>query len=161
MDYLWTPWRYRYVSAANKVEGCLFCNTWAASDDRQALVLHRGQHCLIMLNAYPYTSGHVMIAPRAHVDRLQDLAPEAAQEMMSLMQRMESALRQAYSPEGINFGMNLGRAAGAGIASHIHMHGLPRWFGDASFITTVAETRIVPEDLETTWEKLRAALRSV
>jgi ATP adenylyltransferase len=101
-----------------------------------------------------------MIAPRAHVDRLQDLAPEAAQEMMSLMQRMESALRQAYSPEGINFGMNLGRAAGAGIASHIHMHGLPRWFGDASFITTVAETRIVPEDLETTWEKLRAALKS-
>jgi ATP adenylyltransferase len=158
MDYLWTPWRYAYVSTADKVEGCLFCHTRAANNDRKAMILHRGEFCLVMLNAFPYSSGHVLIAPYAHVDQLDKLEPAACAEMMILMQRMESVFRQVYQPDGINFGMNLGRAAGAGIAGHIHMHGLPRWFGDTSFITSVAETRVVPEALETTWEKLRAGL---
>ena len=109
-----------------------------------------------MLNAFPYTSGHVMIAPRAHVARLDELGIAAAAEMMSLMQRLDTALRNLYSPDGLNFGMNLGRAAGAGIANHIHMHALPRWFGDTSFITATAETRVLPEALEVTWERLRA-----
>jgi|SRR5581483_1450233 len=158
MDYLWTPWRYAYVSTADKVEGCLFCRTRTASDDREAMVLYRGEFCLVMLNAFPYSSGHVLIAPYAHLDQLDKLEPDACREMMSLMQRMETVFRRVYNPDGVNFGMNLGRAAGAGIASHIHMHGLPRWFGDTSFITTVSETRVLPEALETTWEKLRAAL---
>jgi ATP adenylyltransferase len=157
MDYLWTPWRYRYVTTADKVEGCLFCRTPEA-DDRKALVIYRGRSCLVMLNAFPYTSGHVMIAPYAHVGQLDKLETPAAQEMMGLMQRVESALRSVYSPDGVNFGMNLGRAAGAGIAGHIHMHGLPRWFGDTSFLTTTAETRVLPEALEVTWERLREAL---
>ncbi len=158
MDYLWTPWRYAYVSTAGQIEGCLFCRTRAATDDREARILHRGQFCLVMLNAFPYSSGHVLIAPYAHVDQLDKLESAASAEMMALMQRMASVFRRVYTPDGINFGMNLGRAAGAGIASHIHVHGLPRWFGDTSFITAVAETRVIPESLETTWEKLRAGL---
>jgi ATP adenylyltransferase len=158
MDYLWTPWRYAYVSTADKVEGCLFCRSWSAQDDRKAMVVHRGRFCLVMLNAFPYSSGHVMIAPCAHVDQLDKLEAAACAEMMELMQRIETAFRKVYKPDGINFGMNLGRAAGAGIASHIHMHALPRWFGDTSFVTTVAETRVLPESLETTWDKLRASL---
>jgi ATP adenylyltransferase len=161
MDYLWTPWRYAYITTADKAEGCLFCRTRAESDDRKALVLYRGEFCLVMLNAFPYSSGHVLIAPYAHIEQLDKLEPDACREMMSLMQRMETAFRRIYTPDGINFGMNLGRAAGAGIAGHIHMHGLPRWFGDTSFITTVAETRVLPETLESTWERLRAALAAI
>ncbi len=160
MDYLWTPWRYSYVSTADKIEGCLFCRIRAESDDRKAFILHRGRHCLVMLNAFPYSSGHILVAPYAHVDQLDKLDSAACMEMISLMQRVESAFRRVYAPDGVNFGMNLGRAAGAGIASHLHMHGLPRWFGDTSFITTTAETRVLPEALETTWEKLREALHA-
>jgi ATP adenylyltransferase len=154
MDYIFTPWRYAYLTTAGKAPGCIFCEVVQRSD-RDALIVHRGEHCFIILNAFPYTSGHVMIVPYEHVDQLQKLSPAAATEMMSLSQRMERTLRAAYKPDGINLGMNIGSAAGAGVAGHIHMHALPRWIADSNFITVVAETRVLPEDLATTWEKLR------
>ncbi len=158
MDYLWTPWRYAYVSAGEKPGECVFCEAPRGQDDRRTLIVHRGQQCFIILNKFPYTSGHVMIVPYVHVDELQKLSAEAADEMMVLCRRMETVFRQVYRPDGINLGMNLGKAAGAGVAGHIHMHVLPRWVADANFVSVVGETRVIPESLETTWEKLKAAL---
>ena len=159
MDYLWTPWRYAYVSNAGKPGGCVFCEAPNLGDDEQARIVFRGRHCFIILNTYPYTSGHVMIVPYAHLDELQKLPTEAAAEMMALSQRMETVLRELYKPDGINLGMNIGQAAGAGIAGHIHMHVLPRWIADANFMSVVGETRVLPETLEVTWKRLREAFR--
>ena len=159
MDFLWTPWRYTYVTTADKAEGCVFCIK-QKEDDRAALIVHRGEHCFVILNAFPYTSGHVMVVPYAHLDSLQNLPHEAAMEMMELTQKLEGVLRQLYHPDGVNLGMNLGKAAGAGVAGHIHMHVLPRWVADANFMTTVAETRVLPEDLVTTWERVKEAFSS-
>jgi ATP adenylyltransferase len=131
-----------------------------AGDDEKARIVYRGQHCFVILNTYPYTPGHVMIVPYAHLDELRKLPAEAAHEMMELSQRMESVLRELYHPDGINLGMNIGKAAGAGIAGHIHMHALPRWVADANFISVIGETRILPETLDETWKKISAALRS-
>jgi ATP adenylyltransferase len=158
MDFLWTPWRYAYVTNADRETGCIFCDAPKENDEKVRIV-HRGAHCYIILNIYPYTSGHVMIVPYAHLDELQKLPADAAQEMMALSQRMESVLRSLYRPDGINLGMNLGKAAGAGVSGHIHMHVLPRWIADASFVTVIGETRIMPEALEDTWTRLREALR--
>ena len=160
MDYLWTPWRYAYVSTTEKTENCVFCDAVQAGDDHKALIVHRAQHCFVILNAYPYTPGHVMIVPYAHLDELRKLPADAANEMMELSQRMESALRELYHPDGINLGMNIGKAAGAGIAGHIHMHVLPRWVADANFLSVVGETRVLPEMLEETWQRMRKALGS-
>jgi len=156
MDYLWTPWRYAYVSAAAKIEGCVFCELPKRSDE-EVFILHRAQHCFIILNAFPYTSGHVMIVPHAHLDRLQKLPSETAQEMMSLAQKTEGVLRAVYQPQGLNLGMNIGEAAGAGVAGHVHLHMLPRWNADSNFMTVTGETRVLPEDLKTTWTRLREA----
>src|SRR5512141_2655450 len=158
MEYLWTPWRYAYVSSTEKATGCVFCEAAKEKDDAKAHIVYRGQHCFVILNAYPYTPGHVMIVPYAHLDELQKLPAEAANEMMTLSQRMESVLRELYRPDGINLGMNIGKAAGAGIAGHIHMHVLPRWVADANFVSVIGETRVLPEALETTWERLKEAL---
>lgn len=161
MDYLWTPWRYQYIRTAGAAEECIFCA--AAADvehDQERLVVHRAAHCFVILNRYPYTSGHVMVVPYAHEATLAGLAEEAALEMMRLAQRTESILRELYRPEGLNFGINIGRCAGAGIAGHIHLHGLPRWAGDANFMTTVGETRVLPEDLMETWRKIRSAFEN-
>ncbi|MBZ5655142.1 MAG: HIT domain-containing protein [Acidobacteriia bacterium] len=158
MDYLWTPWRYAYVSGADQVTGCIFCDAPKHSDST-ALIVHRGTHCYVILNTYPYTNGHVMIVPYAHLDELQKLPAEAANEMMALTQRMESVFRSLYRPDGINLGMNLGKAAGAGVAGHIHMHILPRWVADANFVSVIGETRVLPESLEVTWEGIRKALQ--
>jgi ATP adenylyltransferase len=160
MDYLWTPWRYAYVSTAEKAVGCIFCAAVKANDDEKTLIVHRGQYCFVILNAYPYTPGHVMVVPYAHLDQLRNLPPEAANEMMSLSQRLESVLRDVYHPDGINLGMNIGKAAGAGIAGHIHMHILPRWVADANFMTVVGETRILPESLDQTWTRLTEAFKT-
>jgi ATP adenylyltransferase len=158
MDYLWTPWRYAYVSGTEKPAGCVFCEAPKEKDDAKARIVHRGEYCYVILNTYPYTPGHVMIVPYVHLDELQKLPPEAAQEMMALSQRMETVLRKLYRPDGINLGMNIGKAAGAGIAGHIHMHVLPRWVADANFVSVVGETRVLPETLEVTWGKMREAL---
>jgi len=158
MDYLWTPWRYAYVSGANQVSGCIFCNAPRESDEQSRIVL-RGEHCYIILNTYPYSNGHVMIVPYAHLDELRALPVEAANEMMALSQRMEGVLRSLYRPDGINLGMNLGKAAGAGVAGHLHMHILPRWVADANFVSVIGETRILPESLDVTWDRIRNALQ--
>ena len=182
MDLLWTPWRYAYVTTADGAvrpgvpqqlsawqgdTGCVFCNLMAAvdfaiangmnADDAEAAggLVMRGQHCFICLNAFPYTSGHVMVLPYAHLDRLTALPRETAHEMMDLAQRTETVLDKLYKPHGLNFGLNLGRAAGAGVAGHLHLHALPRWAGDTNFMTSVAETRVLPEDLPTTWKRMR------
>jgi ATP adenylyltransferase len=158
MDHIFTPWRYAYIKGAGQTTGCLFCQMSQAGDDRKALIVHRGRHNYVILNAYPYTNGHVMVAPYAHVAQLDQLAAEAAHEMMDLAQRLERVLRALYRPDGLNLGMNVGQAAGAGIAGHIHLHVLPRWFADANFVSVVGETRVLPETLETTYEKVREAL---
>jgi len=157
MDYLWTPWRYAYVSSAGKTSGCVFCDAVNDGDDSKSGIVYRGKSCFVILNAYPYTPGHVMVVPYAHLDELQKLSAEAAHEMMDLSQRMESVLRELYHPDGINLGMNIGKAAGAGIAGHIHMHVLPRWVADANFLSVVGETRILPETLDVTWKRISGA----
>jgi ATP adenylyltransferase len=158
MDYLWTPWRYRYIAQVGKHDRCVFCDALAAGDDAAHLIILRGKKNYIILNRFPYTTGHVMVVPFAHFSELRDCDPETLGEMMALAQRVQLALESVYHPEGYNLGMNLGRCAGAGVQGHIHLHVLPRWSGDANFMTTISETRVEPEELSTTYEKLRAAL---
>ncbi len=161
MDYLWTPWRYQYMAevTAGKQPDCFFCDAVASKNDAETLVVYRGQKMFVILNRYPYTSGHVMIVPYAHVAELNLCPTDGLQEMMELAQRIETAFRTSYKPDGMNLGMNLGRAAGAGVASHLHLHMLPRWMGDSNFMTVTGETRVHPEELKTTYEKLRKALQ--
>ena len=160
MDYLWTPWRYAYITEPQGAGGCIFCEKLSEKNDDQTYIVHRGQHCYVCLNTYPYNNGHAMIVPYVHVDELDKLSPAAAAEMMSLTQKLEAVLRQLYRPDGINLGMNLGKAAGAGVAGHIHMHMLPRWVGDTNFMTVTAETRVLPETLETTYARMKQAFRN-
>jgi ATP adenylyltransferase len=160
MDYLFTPWRYAYITAADQPPGCLFCNRLQQNDDARSLIVHRAEHCFVILNAFPYTSGHVMIAPYLHTDELRKLPVPAATEMMALTQKLEGILRELYRPDGINLGMNLGKAAGAGVAGHIHMHILPRWIADANFMSVIGETRVNPEALEITYERIRGKFES-
>ncbi len=163
MDYLWTPWRYAYIKNADSTPGCVFCTILQAAatpeNDRKHFILHRGAKCFVILNSFPYNSGHLMVIPYAHLDELSKLPPSAAQELMDLCQKAEAALRQVYRPDGVNLGMNIGKAAGAGVAGHIHMHMLPRWVADSNFMTVVGETRVLPETLEQTWDRLKAELR--
>lgn len=157
MDYLFTPWRYAYITTADKTPGCVFCEKMK-EPDADALIVHRAEHCFIILNAFPYTSGHVMVVPYAHLDELNKLPEPAAREMMSLTQRMESVLRDLYHPDGLNIGMNIGKSAGAGVAGHIHMHVLPRWTADANFASVIGETRILPESLPDTYRRIKEKL---
>ncbi len=158
MDYLWTPWRYRYIADKTKNDRCIFCDAVSAGDDRSAGIVLRGAKNFVILNQYPYTSGHVMVVPYAHAADLSAAEPETLAEMMRIAQRVQKALESTYHPEGYNLGINLGRAAGAGVTGHLHMHVLPRWAGDANFMTVVGETRLEPETLATTYERLRSAL---
>ncbi len=158
MDYLWTPWRYRYIADASKDDRCIFCDAVAANDDAKTYIVFRGAKNFVILNRFPYTSGHVMIVPYAHVAELPAAEAETLAEMMRIAQRVQGALESVYHAQGYNLGMNLGRAAGAGVTGHLHLHVLPRWSGDANFMTVVGETRVEPEDLSTTYEKLRKAL---
>lgn len=160
MDYLWTPWRYAYVSATEKAVGCVFCEAAKEQDDAKSRIVFRGKQCFVILNTFPYTPGHVMIVPYVHLDELRKLPSNAANEMIALSQRMETVLRELYHPDGVNLGMNIGKAAGAGIAGHIHMHVLPRWVADANFMSVVGETRVLPETLDVTWERMRKAMSS-
>jgi ATP adenylyltransferase len=160
MDYVWTPWRYRYVAEAGKSTGCVFCDAPAANRDEETLIVLREKKNYVILNRYPYTTGHVMIVPYAHTADFAHLDTETAGEMMQLAQRIQTALETTYHPDGYNLGMNLGRSAGAGIADHLHLHVLPRWAGDTNFMTTVGETRLGPEELPLTYAKLRRALTS-
>jgi len=158
MDYLWTPWRYRYIAEAKNVSGCVFCIAPAANNDEEWLIVHRDVKNFVILNRYPYTAGHVMIVPFLHTADFPGLEKETAAEMMQLSQRVQTAIAEVYHPDGFNLGMNLGLSAGAGIADHLHMHIVPRWAGDTNFMTTVSETRLEPEELSVTYTKLRKAL---
>jgi len=158
MDFLWTPWRYAYVTGAHASSDCIFCDAVRRKDDEKAGVIFRGERSFIILNTFPYTSGHLMIVPYEHVDELRKLDAASAQEMMTLAQRAEGALRELYRPDGINLGMNIGQAAGAGVAAHIHMHVLPRWAADTNFMTTISETRVLPESLDVTYSRLKEKL---
>jgi ATP adenylyltransferase len=159
MDFIWSPWRYTYLaSGGTKPSLCVFCVGEDRSRDRERLVVLRGEHNFVILNLFPYTSGHLMIAPYAHLDSITAAKAEQLSEMMQLSQGAITALKELYRPEGFNLGMNLGTAAGAGIREHFHLHVVPRWAGDANFMTTAGETRVLPEELHTTYERLRAAL---
>jgi ATP adenylyltransferase len=160
MDHLWSPWRYTYLQTGAPAGTCIFCAIAQADRDSENFVLYRGRHNFALLNLYPYTSGHLMIAPYEHVATLEAARAETLGEMMQLTCAAEKSLRAVYRPAGINLGMNIGEAAGAGIAGHIHMHVLPRWLGDANFLSVVGETRVLPETLETAWEKLRRAFQA-
>ena len=186
MDRLWTPWRYNYVTAHARDArkgvpealeawpgdlGCVFCNLIAATDwaigngmaaaeaERATHILGRGEHCFLVLNGFPYNNGHLMVVPFQHEASLAALPLAATAEMMRLARQVERALREVYTPHGLNFGLNLGEAAGAGVAGHLHLHALPRWNGDTNFMTVVAETRVLPEMLDGSWERLRSALQ--
>jgi ATP adenylyltransferase len=159
MDYLWTPWRYQYMAeAAGKQTGCIFCEALKRNNDEEMRIVLRGAKNFVILNRYPYTSGHVMVVPYAHVAELQNCDAATLSEMMQLSQRVATALAAEYKPDGTNLGMNLGRAAGAGVTGHLHLHILPRWFGDSNFMTATCETRTPPEDLSTTYARLKRAL---
>lgn len=157
MDRLWSPWRYTYIDKAGPRDACIFCAKVAENRDRENYILFRGGRNFVLLNLYPYTNGHLMIAPYEHVATLEDADPATLAEMMTLLQEWERVLRAVYRPHGINLGMNIGESAGAGVAGHIHMHMLPRWTGDANFMTVVGETRVLPETLDTTYDRLLAA----
>lgn len=155
MDHLWTPWRYQYIKSADDQPGCIFCQALDSGDDQAALILHRAQRNFVLLNRYPYTNGHLMIAPLTHGGELEDVPADTLAEMMHLAQQSQKAMKEVYEPDGFNLGMNLGRAAGAGVVGHVHLHVLPRWVGDTPFITTTAETRTLPEELSTTFKNLK------
>ncbi|HJR09635.1 MAG TPA: HIT domain-containing protein [Pyrinomonadaceae bacterium] len=169
MDRLWTPWRYQYITGegvkktadldASSDASCIFC-TLPQEDpaqDERNFIIHRARHNFIILNLYPYTSGHLLVVPYEHTSELDAASKAATDELMDLTKRAQGVLRTAYRPEGFNLGMNLGRAAGAGVAGHIHLHIMPRWAGDANFMSTVAETRVLPEDLRATFDKLKGS----
>jgi len=160
IERLWAGWRSEYlrdVTDPTRLPGeCVMCGLAAAPDDDEAFVVARGEYAFVVLNAYPYTSGHVMVVPNRHEGNLEVLGPYEAAEVMALTQWTVAALKRAYRPDGVNVGMNLGAAAGAGIPGHLHVHVLPRWHADTNFMTAVAETRVMPESLGDSLERLRA-----
>ena len=161
MDVLWSPWRDDYIKsnappAEGRTDVCVFCELLRDDrDDESKYILHRATHNYIVLNIYPYISGHLLIIPYTHTGELDAASKEVTDEMMDLTKRCQTALRETYHPHGFNLGMNLGKAAGAGVAGHIHMHIMPRWIADSNFMSTIGETRVIPEDLKTTYTKLR------
>ncbi|HUS12467.1 MAG TPA: HIT domain-containing protein [Pyrinomonadaceae bacterium] len=163
MDRLWSPWRYEYIASGNTSNSasnvCIFCRLRDDPvHDEGNFVVHRAKYNFVVLNIYPYISGHLLIVPNEHVGELDAAAKETTDELMDLTKRCQTALREVYQPTGFNIGMNLGKSAGAGVVDHIHIHILPRWTGDTNFMSTIANTRVIPEDLATTYQKLRARL---
>jgi ATP adenylyltransferase len=159
MEFIWSPWRYDYLaSTGKKPPSCVFCVGEDAASDAERLILLRAAHNFVILNLFPYTSGHLMIAPYAHLCDPGDASPEQTSEMMELAKKTIAALRQLYRPEGFNIGMNLGHCAGAGVRDHFHLHVVPRWTGDANFMTITGETRVLPEELTKTYQRLKVAL---
>lgn len=157
METLWAPWRLAFIEGAEKPKGCIFCLFPAEDRDRENLLLGRSERSFVILNKYPYNNGHLMVIPRAHVADLGALAEEDFEDLQRLLRLSIGVIREVYGPDALNVGMNLGRAAGAGIADHLHWHVVPRWSGDVNFMPVLAETRVIPEHLEQTWLKLRPA----
>jgi ATP adenylyltransferase len=154
---IWAPWRLEYVKDASKdnEDQCIFCAKPAEGDDEASLIVHRGERCFVILNKFPYTNGHLMVAPYEHSPALQELDPDTVAEMMSLAQAAMRRLEQVYSPHGYNLGVNQGRIAGAGVEGHIHLHVVPRWGGDTNFMPVVGDTRVMPQSLEDSYAALR------
>ena len=157
MDRIWTPWRMKYIQEHQDYPDCVFCVAAAEPDGLDNLIFHRGEHAFMILNRFPYNSGHVMCVPYAHVDRLHALSQEARAEMMEMTNQAIDVLQLVYKPQGFNVGLNLGEMAGAGMADHLHMHIVPRWGGDANFMSTIGETRVLPESLSETYERVKTA----
>ncbi len=146
MDRIFSPWRNAYVTSAGQAPGCVLCTALGGAADEKSLVVHVAPLSFVVMNLYPYNSGHLMIAPHRHVASLSEASPEEVAEIMALARRTEGILTEVYRPDGVNLGMNLGRPAGAGVADHIHLHVVPRWVGDTNFMTVVGGTRVIPED---------------
>jgi ATP adenylyltransferase len=156
---IWAPWRLPYVrdAAKDSESECIFCTKPAEGDDEANFIVHRGDRCYVILNLFPYTNGHLMIAPYEHLATLQELDPETVAEMMALAQRALVVLDERYEPHGYNLGVNQGRIAGAGYEGHVHLHVVPRWSGDTNYMPVLADTRVMPQTLEQTYEALRGA----
>ena len=157
MDHLWSPWRMKYIRKQNTPKGCVFCDAVQKEDGEDNLIVARGERAFVILNRYPYTSGHIMIVPFDHVDTFERMHEETCTEVMLLIRQGISALDQVYKPDGYNMGANLGASAGAGIKNHIHFHLVPRWNGDTNYMTSIGGTRVLPEDLSETLERLKDA----
>ena len=160
MRQLWAPWRLQYVSAP-KAEGCIFCAAASGADDRVSLVVYRSAHTFVILNLFPYTSGHLMVVPYRHRPRLSDLSDAEALDLVRVVALSIRAQELALHPEGTNVGMNLGRAAGAGIEDHLHVHVVPRWVGDTNFMPVLGDTKVIPEHLEATYQHLADAFAAL
>lgn len=156
MEQLWSPWRMTYITG-NRVEGCVFCTAPTIEDGPQNLIVYRGERTFVIVNRYPYTSGHLMVVPYDHVPSLELLDADTRAEMMELVVRVINVQRRVYYPQGFNVGINIGEPAGAGIAEHIHMHVVPRWTGDTNFMSALGQTRVLPELLEDTYKRVRSA----
>lgn len=152
---IWAPWRLKYVETANTSDECIFCTKPESGDDRQALIAHRGERCFVILNLFPYTNGHLMISPFEHIGRFQDIPPEITAEMNALAQRSMGILEDVYGPEGFNLGINQGRIAGAGVEGHIHLHVVPRWAGDNNYMPVIADTKVMPQSLEESYDAIK------
>jgi ATP adenylyltransferase len=155
MDHLWSPWRMNYISRGEKPDGCIFCNAYACQDGEENLVVRRGKQAFVILNRYPYTSGHIMVVPYAHQPSLVSLDESTLGEMMQLINQGLHTIEKIYQPHGFNVGANIGSMAGAGVADHVHFHLVPRWGGDTNFMTTVGATRVLPEELSQTYHRLK------
>ncbi|MEO8356562.1 MAG: HIT domain-containing protein [Chloroflexota bacterium] len=155
MNHIWSPWRMEYIESSTKVEGCIFCVMQEKEDSAENLIAYRGERAYVILNRYPYTSGHLMVVPFDHKPNLEELDPETRAEMMELASRCMTVLRKIYNPQAFNMGANIGEAAGAGVKSHVHIHIVPRWAGDTNFMSTLGETRVLPEVLETTYYRVK------
>ena len=158
MERIWAPWRQSYVSNNRSDTSCIFCPGHEGINDRERLILARSDHSLIMLNRYPYTGGHLMVAPLRHTAELDDLSDAELLDMMYLLRRGRSLLKRVANPDGFNVGINLGKAAGAGVEDHLHIHIVPRWNGDSNFMTVVGDVRVIPDGLTEAYERLSTAL---
>ena len=162
MDTLWAPWRSEYINGTvdpnkPKKDICVFCDALSRTDDDVTYIVHRGKTAFVILNRYPYSNGHLLVMPNRHISRPDMLTEEEQTEIMGLLVKAQTVLFRVYNPHGVNIGANIGEAAGAGIAMHMHFHVLPRWRGDVNFMTAIADTRVIPESLDVTWKKLREA----
>jgi ATP adenylyltransferase len=156
MNYLWSPWRMIYIEKKKTEEECVFCSALERPDGPENLIVYRGQRAFVILNRYPYTSGHMMVVPYDHQPSLEDLSAEVRAEMMEFATQGMEVLRSIYQPQGFNLGINIGEAAGAGITDHVHLHIVPRWAGDTNFMSSLAQTRVLPETLEETYRRIKA-----
>lgn len=160
MRHIWSPWRMKYIQRQDPSPGCIFCRALEQEDGVDNLIVARGERTFLIMNRYPYTSGHVMVVPHAHQPSYELLDPETRAEIMEMITAITGVLRAVYHPEGINVGVNIGAAAGAGIADHVHFHVVPRWGGDTNFMSAVANTRVLPESLTDTYQRLVAGWKA-